>query len=94
MPRKHDIFLHSPWNACSRHALDIEIIVENQEGGFEELRGHPKELNLDVSTEEFLSADRAFTYADLYAMLGNGNVFVVDTPRLYYVRRRDGAGLL
>jgi hypothetical protein len=31
-----------------------------------------RELNLDVSTEEFLSAERAFTYADLYAMLGNG----------------------
>jgi hypothetical protein len=30
-----------------------------------------RELNLDVSTEELLSAKRAFTYADLYAMLGN-----------------------
>jgi hypothetical protein len=29
------------------------------------------ELNLDVATEEFLSAEKAFTYADLYAMLGN-----------------------
>jgi hypothetical protein len=28
-----------------------------------------QELNLDVSTEELLSAERAFTYADLYAML-------------------------
>jgi hypothetical protein len=30
-----------------------------------------QELNLDVSTEEFLSAERAFTFADLYAMLEN-----------------------
>jgi hypothetical protein len=35
-------------------------------------RGQPcPELNLDVSAEEFLSAERAFTYADLYAMLGS-----------------------
>jgi hypothetical protein len=30
-----------------------------------------QELNLDESTEEHLSSERAFTYADLYAMLGN-----------------------
>jgi hypothetical protein len=30
-----------------------------------------QELNFDVSTEELLSADRAFTYADLYAILRN-----------------------
>ncbi len=29
-----------------------------------------QELNLDVSTESFLSAERAFTYADLHALLG------------------------
>jgi hypothetical protein len=34
-----------------------------------------QELNLDVSTDEFLTAERAFTYADLYAMLGNRNTF-------------------
>jgi hypothetical protein len=37
---------------------------------------HPdafQELNLDVSTQELLSAERAFTYADVYAMLGNEN---------------------
>jgi hypothetical protein len=36
--------------------------------GFREI---PQELNLDVSTKELLSASRAFTYADLYAMLRN-----------------------
>jgi hypothetical protein len=30
-----------------------------------------RELNLDVSTDEFLSADRGFTYSDLCAMLDN-----------------------
>jgi hypothetical protein len=30
-----------------------------------------QELNLDVSIEEFLSADRAFAYADLYCMVEN-----------------------
>jgi hypothetical protein len=41
------------------------------------------ELNLDVSTEEFLSARRAFTYADLYEMLGNRNTFLWLTPVLW-----------
>jgi hypothetical protein len=39
-----------------------------------------QELNLNVSTEELLSAERAFTYADLYAMLGNQNTFAWLTP--------------
>jgi hypothetical protein len=32
-----------------------------------------QEQNLDVSTEELLSAERAFTFADLYFMLGDQN---------------------
>jgi hypothetical protein len=46
-------------------------------------RGLPellRELNLDVSTEELLSAERAFTYADLFAMLENRNTFAWLTP--------------
>jgi hypothetical protein len=39
-----------------------------------------QELNLDISTEELLSAERAFTYADLYAMLGNGDTIAWLTP--------------
>jgi hypothetical protein len=35
---------------------------------------------MDVSTEELLSAERAFTYADLYAMLGNGETIAWLTP--------------
>jgi hypothetical protein len=41
---------------------------------------HLKELNLDVSTEEFLRAERAFTYTDLYAMLGNVDTVAWLTP--------------
>jgi hypothetical protein len=38
------------------------------------LLGRPErlqEVNLDVSIEEFISAERAFTYGDLYTMLVN-----------------------
>jgi hypothetical protein len=48
-----------------------------------------RELNLDVSTEEFLSAERAFTYADLYAMLGDGETMARLTPHAV-VMRPDG----
>jgi hypothetical protein len=39
-----------------------------------------QEVNLDESTDELLSAERAFTYADLYAMLGNGDTIAWLTP--------------
>jgi hypothetical protein len=39
-----------------------------------------REVNLNVSTEELLSAERALTYADLYAMLGNGETVAWLTP--------------
>jgi hypothetical protein len=39
-----------------------------------------RELNLNASTEELLSAERAFTYADLYAVLGNGETVAWLTP--------------
>jgi hypothetical protein len=38
------------------------------------------QLKLDVSTEELLSAERAFTYADVYAMLGNEDTVAWLTP--------------
>jgi hypothetical protein len=53
-------------------------------GRREGLNGHHpgllQELNLDVSTEAFLSAERAFTYADLYAMLESGDTVLWLTP--------------
>jgi hypothetical protein len=45
-----------------------------------------RELNLDVSTEEFLSAERAFTYSDLYAMLGNGETIAWLNPHTAVAR--------
>jgi hypothetical protein len=52
-------------------------------GRLHELRRHLEvllEINLDVSIEELLSSERAFTYADLYDMLGNENAVVWLTP--------------
>jgi hypothetical protein len=45
-----------------------------------------RELNLNVSTEELLSVKRAFTYADLYAMLGNDETVVWLTPHAAVMR--------
>jgi hypothetical protein len=39
-----------------------------------------QELNLDVSIEELLSAERAFTYADLYDLAGNLDTIAWLTP--------------
>jgi hypothetical protein len=39
------------------------------------------ELNLDVSTEAFLGAERAFTYADLHAMLKKDDTFAWFNPQ-------------
>jgi hypothetical protein len=57
------------FSPCTRY----RDIVESRDH-HEVFGRHPEllqELNLDVSTQELLSAERAFTYADLYAMLGN-----------------------
>jgi hypothetical protein len=45
-----------------------------------------QELKLDVSTEELLSAERAFTYEDLYAMLGSQRTLAWLTPHANFVR--------
>jgi hypothetical protein len=49
-----------------------------------------KEVNLDVSTEELLSAERAFTYEDLHAMSGNQNTVLWLTPHAAVTRRGEG----
>jgi hypothetical protein len=48
-----------------------------------------QELSLDVSTEELLSAETGFSYADLYGILGNENAVVWLTPHAA-VAREDG----
>jgi hypothetical protein len=73
------------FSPCTR----FNDLLESQ-GRLEELRRHYpeplQELNRDVSTEELLSAERAFTYADLYAMLGNRNTIAWLTPHAAVVR--------
>jgi hypothetical protein len=47
------------------------------------------ELNLDVSTQELLSAERGFTYADLYAMIEDGKTVAWLTPYAAVVLNED-----
>jgi hypothetical protein len=44
------------------------------------------EIQLDISTEELLSVERAFAYTDLYAMLGDRSTIAWLTPHAYIVR--------
>jgi hypothetical protein len=50
----------------------------------------PRELNLKVSTDELLSAERGFTYANLYTMLGNGQAIAWLTPHAF-IMSADGS---
>jgi hypothetical protein len=52
-----------------------------------------RELSLNVSTDEFLSAERGFKYADLYTMLGNGETITWLTPHAAIVSA-NGSGML
>jgi hypothetical protein len=54
---------------------------------------HLREVNLDVSTEVLLSAERAFTYADLYAMLCKRNTIAWLTPHAVVLSGYEGAHL-
>jgi hypothetical protein len=80
------------FSQCTRY----RDILEGQ-GGLERSRinleqmQQMQELNLDVSTEEFLSAERAFTYTDLYAMIRNRNKIVWLTPHTAVVRNHGEA---
>jgi hypothetical protein len=72
------------FSPCTR----LHDILESQ-GGLEGFQGHReglRELNLDVVSEELLSAERAFTYADLYAMLGNDDTIAWLTPHTAVAR--------
>jgi hypothetical protein len=73
------------FSPCTR----FHDLLESQ-GRLEHFRCyHPgllQELNLDVSTEELLSAERAFACADLFAMLGNRNTVAWLTPHAAVAR--------
>jgi hypothetical protein len=62
------------FSPCTRHRNLLE-----SRGRFPPPDGL-QELNLDVSTEDLLSAERTFTYAHLYAMLGNEYTVAWLTP--------------
>jgi hypothetical protein len=71
--------MDSLFSPCTR----LYAMLESQ-GRLQNFRGRPEdlqELNMDVSTERLLSAERALSYTDLYAMLGIENVVVWLTPR-------------
>jgi hypothetical protein len=70
------------FSPCTRYRDRLEI--EGLGPPDEELQ----EQNLDISIEELLSAERAFTYADLYAMLGNVDTVVWLTPHAAVVPAR------
>jgi hypothetical protein len=77
------------FSPCTR----LHDLLESQ-GRLVEFKGRPEllqELNLDVSTEELLSAERAFTYTDLYTMLENENTVLWLTPHAA-VMPVDGRG--
>jgi hypothetical protein len=73
------------FSPCTR----LHDSLESQ-GRLEEVVEHDleplQELNLDVSTEELLGAERAFSYADLYALLGNVGTVAWLTPHAAVVR--------
>jgi hypothetical protein len=49
--------------------------------------GYLQEQNLEISAEELLSAERGFTFADLYAMLENHNTLAWLTPHAAVARQ-------
>ena len=63
------------FSPCTRYRDIVESQGLNPPVALQELN-----LDLDVSTEELLSAERAFTYMDLYAMLANESAAVWLTP--------------
>jgi hypothetical protein len=81
------------FSPCTRlHAM---LESEESQSHLDRFNDRPEdlqELNLDVSTERLLSAEREFSYTDLYAMLGNENAVVWMTPHAAVVPE-GGKGL-
>jgi hypothetical protein len=70
------------FSLCTRlhDLLQNEGLLDHIEDDDRESIETVKELNLDVSTEEFLGDARGFAYADLLAMLGNGETIAWLSP--------------
>jgi hypothetical protein len=79
--------MESLFSPCTRYRDMLE-----SRGRLKRFNSHTeilKELNLDVSTEELLSAERALTYVDLYAMSGNQNKVLWLTPHAAIARQSE-----
>jgi hypothetical protein len=92
------LFSVVPNSLCQRTAAFISMTMEHLFSPCTRLRDRferrglrppegLQELNLDVSTEALLSAERGFTYVDLYAMLGNGDTIAWLTPHAAVANR-------
>jgi hypothetical protein len=75
------------FSPCTRYR-DLE-----ESRGFVPPRESLRELNLNVSTDDFLSAEKGFTCADLYTMLGNGETIAWLTPHAF-IAPADSSGIL
>jgi hypothetical protein len=71
------------FSPCTRY----QDLIESQDRLKEfRVQDDIEELNLDVSAEEFLSAERAFTYADLDALLEYAGTVAWLTPYVFIMR--------
>jgi hypothetical protein len=78
------------FSPCNRLHDGLERLGRLEE--FRRLNPEPlQQLNLNVSTEEFSSDARGFTYADLHAMLGNGKTVAWLTPHAAVFREHGRA---
>jgi hypothetical protein len=71
-----------------------DLLVENEGDEYTVIRNGLNllpELNLDVSTEEFLSAERGFTYSNLCSLLDDKDMVVWLTPHAAVVNGNGGA---
>jgi hypothetical protein len=79
------------FSPCTR----LHDILESQGRLLEAVRRHDhellQELNLNVSTEELLSAERKFIFADLYALVRNRKTVAWLTPHGVLVRNSGKA---
>jgi hypothetical protein len=75
--------MESLFSRCNRYPQ----LTENRAEPFQ--YGPLQEINLDVSTEEFLSAEKAFTYADLHDLVGNLKTIAWLTPHASVTRAEE-----
>jgi hypothetical protein len=82
---------------CSELAMERLFSPCTRYRDLEESRGFApppeslRELNLNVSADEFLSSERDFTCADLYTMLGNGETIAWLTPHAFIAPADTGS---